>query len=142
VIEKPAAAPGVLETIASRDPEESLTTEAVTPRLDPLIAVAKLLRVSPAVPVPVGMVAVAPEFVVIVKEEVGRVEVGLASRSEYHDPALARLLTTTVCTPATVPVAAVAVRALMLEEVTVRAAKGPLRVFSDCMSDSTADVAV
>src|ERR1035438_3522748 len=89
VIEKPAAAPGVLETIASRDPEESLTTEAVTPRLDPLMAVAKSLRVSPAVPAPVGMVAVAPPFMVIVSDDVGKVEVGLASRSEYQEPVLA-----------------------------------------------------
>ena len=36
-------------------------------------------------------------------EEVGNAEVGLVSRSEYHDPVVARLLITTVCMPDAVP---------------------------------------
>jgi hypothetical protein len=43
-------------------------------------------------------------------DDVGRPAVGLLSRLEYHAAVLARLLTTTVWVPVTVPVAAVAVR--------------------------------
>jgi hypothetical protein len=44
------------------------------------------------------------------------------------------LFTTTVWLPAAVPVAAVAVTSLLLEEVTVRTDKGPVKVFRFCMS--------
>ena len=134
--------------IASLEPVESLTTVAVTPRLAPevvlaeLMAVARSFRVSPALPVPVAMVTEPPVALVIVREEVGSDAVGLDSRSEYHEPVEATLLITTVCTPETVPVAAVAVRSLLLEDVTVRAARGPVRVFSDCISVVIASVAV
>ena len=73
-------------------------------------------------------------------DEEGRVAVGLVSRPEYHAPVVARLLTTTTWSPETVPVAAVAVT-LALEDVTVRAARGPVRVFSDARSVVTAVVA-
>jgi hypothetical protein len=143
VTEKPAAVPEALETIASLDPVESLTTVAVTPRFFLLIAVARSFRLSPpALPRPVGNVAVAPTVVVIVRDEVGNVAVALDSKSEYQDPVVARLLTTTVWVPETVPVAAVAVRSLLLEEVTVLAARGPVKVFSDCISVARASVAV
>jgi hypothetical protein len=75
-------------------------------------------------------------------DDVGRVAVELDSRLEYQAPEVATLLTTTVWEPATVPVAAVAVSSLVLEDVTVRFAKGPVRVFSDCISATTAFVAV
>jgi hypothetical protein len=87
------------------------------------------------------MVAEWPDVVVSVKEDEGSVAVGLLARLEYHAPVLAKLLTTTTWLPETVPVAAVAVTSL-LEEVTVRAAKGPVRVFSDARSVATAVVAV
>jgi hypothetical protein len=88
------------------------------------------------------MVAVAPAVVAIVRDEVGSIAVALDSKSEYHDPIVARLFTTTVCVPETVPVAAVAVRSLLSEEVTVLDARGPAKVFSDCISVATASVAV
>jgi hypothetical protein len=102
--EKSAAVPGELETIASLDPVESLTTVAVTPRLAPvgemyeLIVAARSVSVSPAVPVvgPVLNVAERPAAVVSVKDPAARVAVGLDSRLEYHEPWAARLLTTTV----------------------------------------------
>jgi hypothetical protein len=130
-----------LEIIASLEPVESLTTEAVTPRSSPLMALERSFRVSPTAPLPVAMVAERPAAVVRVTEDAPRVAVGLLSRLEYHAPVLARLLTTMTWLPATVPVAAVAVTSL-LEEVTVRAAKGPFRVFSDARSVATAVVAV
>jgi hypothetical protein len=80
------------------------------------------------------MVTDAPAVVASVKDDAGRVAVAVAAASEYHAPVVARLLTSIVCVPVTVPVAAVAETILELEEVTVRAAKGPLREFSDCMS--------
>jgi hypothetical protein len=140
-IEKSAALPEVLAIIASLEPVESLTTEAVTPSPSLLMALERSLSVSPTAPLPVAMVAEWPAAVVIVTEEDGRVAVGLASRSEYHAPVLAKLLTTTTWSPATVPVAAVAVTSL-LEDVTVRAARGPVRVLSDARSVVTAAVAV
>jgi hypothetical protein len=88
------------------------------------------------------MVTAVPPAGVIVMDEVGRVAVELVSRLEYHAPVVARLFTTTVWEPATVPVAAVAVSSLVLEKVTVLLAKGPVRVFSDCISVMTAFVAV
>jgi hypothetical protein len=143
VTENPPAAPEVLEIMASLEPLASLTTVALTPRFAVLMAVARSFKLSPPVtPVPVGKVAVAPAVVVIVIEEVGNAEVGLVSRSEYHEPVVATLLTTTVCIPGAVPVAADAVRSLLFDEVTVRAARGPERVFSDCMSVARASVAV
>lgn len=140
--EKPAAVPGELETIASLEPVESLTTVAFTPRFAVLMALARSFRVSPAFPLPVAMVAVAPAVVVIVRDDVGKIAVGLDSRSEYQDPVVARLFTTTVWVPETVPVAAVAVRSLLLEEVTVLAARGPVKVFRFCISVARASVAV
>jgi hypothetical protein len=88
------------------------------------------------------MVTAVPPAGVIVMDDVGRVALELVSRLEYHAPVVAKLFTTTVCEPEAVPVAAVAVRALGLEDVTVRFAKGPVRVLSDCMSVMTACVAV
>ena len=112
-MEKLPAAAGVLAIIASLEPVESLTTEAVTPRFMPLMALERSFSVSPAVPVPVLMVAEVPAALVRVMDEEGRVAVGLVSRSEYHAPVVARLLTTTAWSPATVPVAAVAVTSLI-----------------------------
>jgi hypothetical protein len=78
---------------------------------------------------------------VIVIEDAGNVAVGVDSSSEYQEAVAARLLISTVCVPEAVPVAAVAVRSL-LEDVTVRAARGPVSVFSAWRSFSTAVVAV
>jgi hypothetical protein len=88
------------------------------------------------------MVTAMPPGAVIVMDDVGKVEVELVSRLEYHAPEAARLFTTTEWEPATVPVAAVAVTSLVLEEVTVLLARGPVKVFSDCISVMTAFVAV
>jgi hypothetical protein len=74
--------------------------------------------------------------------DVGNEAVGLLSILEYHDPVLARLLTTTVWVPVAVPVAAVAVRSLVFEDDTVLAARGPVRVLRDCISVARASVAV
>jgi hypothetical protein len=87
------------------------------------------------------MVAERPDVVVRVKEDEGSVAVGLLARLEYHAPVLAKLLTTTTWSPATVPVAAVAVTSLP-DDVTVLAARGPVRVFNDARSVATAVVAV
>jgi hypothetical protein len=141
-MEKSAAVPELLAIIASLEPVESLTTVAVTPRLEPLMAVARSFRLSPVFPVPVAMVAEAPALVVMVRDDVGRVAVELDSRSEYHDPVVATLLITTLCTPPAVPVAAVALRSVVLEEVTVRAARGPVSVFRFCISVARDSVAV
>jgi hypothetical protein len=147
--EKSALTPGELETIASLDPVESLTTVAVTPRVAPvgeiyeLIVAARSVRVFPAVPVavPVWKVAEGPAAAVSVKDPAAREAVGLDSRLEYHEPWAARLLTTTEWSPRTVPSAAVAVTSL-LEDVTVRADSGPVRVFSASISVAIAVVAV
>ena len=144
--EKSAAAPAEFAMSASLDPVESLTTVAVTPRLAPvgetyeLIALARSFSVSPGfLALVVALIPVAkdtglPPTGVIVMEEVGRVTVGEVSRLEYHDPAAARLLTTTVWSPRAVPSAAVAVTSFALDDATVRADKGPDRAFSDCIS--------
>jgi len=142
VMEKLPAEPEVLEISASLEPEASLTTEAVTPRLSPLMVLARWLRLSAVWPVPVGMVTEAPAAVVRVKDEDGRVAVALAAESEYHAPVLARLLTTIVWVPVTVPVAAVADAMFALDEVTDLAARGPVRELSACISFWTAWVAV
>jgi hypothetical protein len=105
------------------------------------MALERSFSVSPTAPLPVAKVVEVPDALVRVMEEEGRVAVGLVSRPEYHAPVLAKLLTTTTWSPATVPVAAVAVTS-PLEEVTVRAARGPVRVFSDARSVVTAVVAV
>jgi hypothetical protein len=75
-------------------------------------------------------------------DDVGRAAVGLLSRLEYHDPVLARLLTTTVWVPVAVPVTAVALRSLVFEDDTVLAASGPDRELRDCISVAIASVAV
>ena len=140
VMAKSAAVPELLAMIANLDPVASLTTEAVTPRLAPelvlaeLMALARSVRLSPTAELPVPILTGLTPPGVIVKVPVVSVAVALDSRSEYHDPVVAGLVTTTVWTPATVPVAAVAVSSVLLEEVTVRAARGPVRVLSDCMS--------
>jgi hypothetical protein len=147
--EKSALAPAELETIASLDPVESLTTVAVTPRRTPvgetyeLMVAARSVSVSPAVPlaVPVWKVAEAPVAVVSVKDPVASAAVGPDSRLEYQEPWAARLLTTTVWLPRVVPSAAVAVTSL-LEDVTVRADSGPVSVFSASISVVIAAVAV
>ena len=56
-IEKSAALPEWLEMIASLEPVESLTTEAVTPKPPPLMALERSFKVSPAAPLPIAMVA-------------------------------------------------------------------------------------
>jgi hypothetical protein len=142
VIEKPAAVPEVSAIIASLEPVASLTTVALTPRLDPLMAVARSFNVSPDVPVPVAKVAEGPAVVVSVRDDVGKVAVGLDSRSEYHDAVVATLFTTTVWVPETVPVAAVAARSLLSEDVTVLAARGPVNELRFCISVARASVAV
>jgi hypothetical protein len=76
-----------------------------------------------------------------VKDPAARGAIALGSRLEYHEPAAARLFTTTVWSPRTVPSAAVAVTSL-LEDVTVRADSGPVRVFSASISVAIAAVAV
>ena len=81
MIEKSAAVPEELAMIASLEPVVSLTTVAVTPRLAPLMAVAKSFRLSPAAPVPVAIVTVAPALVVNVTDDDARGAVGLDSRS-------------------------------------------------------------
>jgi hypothetical protein len=96
--EKSAFTPEDFAIMASLEPVESLTTVALTPRLvSALMALATALRLLAApTPAPVGMVNLGPAVVVIVIDEVGRGAVGLDSRSEYHAPVVARLLTTTV----------------------------------------------
>jgi hypothetical protein len=139
VIEKSAAVPDAFEMIASLDPVVSLTTVAVTPKSSPLIVVAKSFRV--LTPAPVVIVAVAPAVVARVKEVAGSVAVALLSKSEYQAPVVARPSTTSVWPPVTAPMAAVAVTSL-LEELTVRAARGPVREFSASKSVVIAVVAV
>ena len=107
-----------------------------------MIALARSARVSPVVVAPVWKVTDFPEAGINVMDDVGNGAVGLLSILEYHDPVLARALTTTVWVPVVVPVAAVAVRSLLLEEVTVLAASGPVKVFRDCISVARASVAV
>src|SRR5258708_24809654 len=87
VIEKSAALPEELLIIASLEPVESLTTVAVTPRFFPLMLAATSFRV--LTPLPVVMVAEPPAVVVIVNDDAGRAAVGLAARSENHDPVVA-----------------------------------------------------
>jgi len=157
VIEKSVAAPEVFEVIASRDPAESLTMVALRPSgtlvmrpvagsvtltVAVLTAEARSFRLLIPVPVPIWKFFERPLAVVRVKEDGSNWVVGSASAFEYHAAVLARLLTTTVWVPVTVPVAAVAVRSLLLEEVTVLAASGPVKVFSDCISVARASVAV
>ena len=50
-MEKSAFAPEELETTESAEPDESLTTVAVTPKLAELIEVARSFRLVPAIPV-------------------------------------------------------------------------------------------
>jgi hypothetical protein len=88
------------------------------------------------------MVTEAPAAVVRVNDEDGRVVVALAVESVYHAAVVARLLTTTVWIPVTVPVAAEADTMFALEEVTDLAARGPARELSACTSFWTACVAV
>jgi hypothetical protein len=106
---KSAAVPVELATSERREPLESVTTLAVTPRLAPLIELARSCRVSPAFPEPVLKVAEVPFAIVIVIDEVGSVVVALELRSEYHDPSVARLFTTTEWDPVAALVVAVAV---------------------------------
>jgi hypothetical protein len=134
--------PEELEIIANLDPVVSLTTVAVTPTTSLLMALARSASVSPEFPLPVAMVTAMPPGAVIVMDDVGKVAVELVSKLEYHAPEVATLFTTTEWEPATVPVAAVAVTSLVLEDVTVRFARGPVNVFSDCISVMTAFVAV
>ena len=104
-----------MEVIANLEPEESLMTVAVIPRLSPelvvalLMAAARSFKVSPLVPLPVLKVTASPEAVVIVNDDVASVAVALDSVPEYHPAVVARLFTTTVWVPVAVPVAAVAV---------------------------------
>jgi hypothetical protein len=107
------------------------------------MALARSARVSPVVtPEPVLKVTDLPEAGINVMDDVGRAAVGLLSRLEYHDPVLARLLTTTVWVPVAVPVTAVALRSLVFEDDTVLAASGPDRELRDCISVAIASVAV
>jgi hypothetical protein len=106
------------------------------------MAAARSVRLSPAFPVPVAMLTGWPPEGVIVKVPVESAAVGLDSRSEYHDPVVAGFVITTVWTPAAVPVAAVAVRTLLSEELTVLAARGPVSVFRFCRSVATDSQAV
>ncbi len=125
---KLAALPDVLATIASRDPVASVTTLAVTPKSSPLIWLATSFRLS----VPsVVMVVVVPLAAVMVKLPAGNAAVGSATVFEAHDAVVARLLTTTTLSPEALPEAAVAETMLALEEVTVAADKGPVKLFSD-----------
>ena len=107
-----------------------------------MIALARSARVSPVVLAPVEKFTDLPEAGINVMDDVGREAVGLLSRLEYHAPVVARLLTTTVWVPVTVPVAAVAVRSLVSEDDTVLATSGPVRESRDCMSVEIASVAV
>jgi hypothetical protein len=143
-IEKSAAAPEELATIERAEPDESLTTVAVTPKLAALIEVARSFRLAPAAPlaVPVWNVWELPAVVVNVKDPAGSVEMALGWKAEYHDPVEAVELTSTVWLPRVVPAAAVAVTALLSEVATVRADSGPVREFSDSKSVLTACVAV
>ncbi len=58
----------------------------------------------------------------------------LATAPDAHEAVLARLLTITVWFPTALPEAAEAVTMLELEEDTVLADSGPVRVFRACMS--------
>ena len=83
VMEKSEAAPEELATMARREPEESVSTEAVTPRFALLMFEAKAVRLElPLLPM---LNVVAPAEVVSVNEEFGSVAVALDERSEYHE---------------------------------------------------------
>jgi hypothetical protein len=77
-----------------------------------------------------------------VKLSDGSAAVALATVVEVKDAVLARFFTTTVLFPAALPDAAVAVTTLLLEDATVLADNGPVRLLSDCMSLSRLVVAV
>jgi hypothetical protein len=77
------------------------------------------------------MVVVVPLAAVMVKLPAGNAAVGSATVFEAHDAVVARLLTTTTLSPEALPEAAVAETMLALEEVTVAADKGPVKLFSD-----------
>ena len=89
---KSAALPDVSETSASRDPEASVTTLAVTPRFWLLIWLTTAER--DWVP-SVVMVAGDPVPTVMVKLPAGSAEALLANTPEVHEAVVARLLTTT-----------------------------------------------
>jgi hypothetical protein len=89
----------------------------------------------------VEMVEWVPELEVMVTLPVAMVADALLSELEYQDAVVARLFTCTECVPAVDPDAAVAVTALLLD-VAVRAASGPVRLFSELRSFSTVWVAV
>ncbi len=132
--------PDVLLVIASRTPEASVTMLAVTPSPAPLTAVSRSVNV--LTPLPVVIVAAVPLLLVIVKLSDGRAAVALATVVEVKEAVLARLFTTTVLFPATLPDAAVAVTTLLLEDATVLADNGPVRLLSACISLSRLVVAV
>jgi len=72
----------------------------------------------------------------------GNAAVALEARSEYHDPVAATLCTTTLWVPAIVPLAAVAVTEFELDDETVRADIGPVRLLSAARSALSVVVAV
>ena len=75
-----------------------------------------------------------PLAVVMVKLSAGKAVVSLATALEDHDAVVARLLTTTMLFPTAAPADAEPVTTLGLEELTVAADKGPVRLLSDCTS--------
>jgi hypothetical protein len=80
------------------------------------------------------MVVTVPLAPVMVKLPAARGVVALATGPEAQEAVVARPLTTTMWFPAVLPEAADAVTTLELEEVTVRADKGPVRELRACMS--------
>ena len=122
-----------LLTRASRDPLESVTTEADTPRLLLLIDEARSVRVSPVVPLPVLKVVVVPLSETRLSCIAPSGAVALATEGEYQEAAVARLLTVMEWVPTVAPEVAVAVTA-ELEEPTVRAAREPSRLLRSSAS--------
>ncbi len=92
-------------------------------------------------PLPVA-IEVVVEPTVMLKLPDGSAEVLLASESEYHEPAVARLLMVTVLLLAAVPSAAVAVRALVFELVAMAAERTPSIAESEFSASLTAEASV
>ena len=86
--------PDVLLTMDSREPVSSVTTDAVKPRLSPLIVLATSARV--LVPVPVETVVTVPVGPVTVRLPAARSVEALATVLDDQEAVLARLLTTIV----------------------------------------------
>jgi hypothetical protein len=129
----------VVEVKASRAPELSVTTVAVTPSDLLLMVAASWSRVS-EVPSSVGMDVVVEPTVILMLPEGSVVELLGSVVVEYQEPAEARLLMVTLWLLAAVPVAAVAVSKLVLELFAVNVLSAPV-VLCNAFSASVSEEA-